>query len=116
MDLNKDQDQSSLLPDRPISWAELNRQVTKMNMELKIKCEQASKLALRCAKEQLELLKLYSPKLLQVIEELKDISASMDSSDRPNDINDIELRDNQVEPQLIKPQVEQQLIIKMTLK
>ncbi|EGI61743.1 hypothetical protein G5I_09971 [Acromyrmex echinatior] len=73
------------------------RQLNEAQMELKIRYEQASKLAIDCAKLQLEYLKLYKPQLLQILEELQDISASVDadSVDPPNDGDGIESRDNQ---------------------
>ncbi|KYM89086.1 hypothetical protein ALC53_02469 [Atta colombica] len=77
-----------------MSYEEMIRQLNEAQMELKIRYEQASKLAIDCAKLQLEYLKLYKPQLLQILEELRDISISADSVDPPND-GDIESRDNQ---------------------
>ncbi|XP_018339130.1 PREDICTED: uncharacterized protein LOC108746700 [Trachymyrmex septentrionalis] len=79
----------------PMSYEEIIRQLSEVQMELKIRYEQASKLAIDCAKLQLEYLKLYKPQLLQILEALQDISASADSVDPPNDGDGIESRDNQ---------------------
>ncbi|XP_011060608.1 PREDICTED: uncharacterized protein LOC105149714 [Acromyrmex echinatior] len=97
MDLNQDQGQSTPSTVMPMSYEEMIRQLNEAQMELKIRYEQASKLAIDCAKLQLEYLKLYKPQLLQILEELQDISASVDadSVDPPNDGDGIESRDNQ---------------------
>ncbi|XP_018059900.1 PREDICTED: uncharacterized protein LOC108694751 [Atta colombica] len=94
MDLKQDQNQSVPSTIMPMSYEEMIRQLNEAQMELKIRYEQASKLAIDCAKLQLEYLKLYKPQLLQILEELRDISISADSVDPPND-GDIESRDNQ---------------------
>ncbi|XP_012061878.1 PREDICTED: uncharacterized protein LOC105625147 [Atta cephalotes] len=95
MDLKQDQNQSVPSTVMPMSYEEMICQLNEAQMELKIRYEQASKLAIDCAKLQLEYLKLYKPQLLQILEELRDISVSADSVNPPNDGNGIESRDNQ---------------------
>ncbi|XP_011329119.1 uncharacterized protein LOC105274565 isoform X2 [Ooceraea biroi] len=56
-------------------------QVNKAQIILQTRLEQVSKLKIDCAKLQLELLKLYKPECLKILEELRDISASADSAD-----------------------------------
>ncbi|XP_036142898.1 uncharacterized protein LOC105835900 [Monomorium pharaonis] len=54
---------------------EMIRRISEAQMELKIKLEQVSRLRVDCAKLQLELLKLYKPQCLEILEALQDISA-----------------------------------------
>nr|XP_012230379.1 PREDICTED: uncharacterized protein LOC105676788 [Linepithema humile] len=56
-------------------------QLNKTHMELKIRLEQVSKLRIDCAKMQLELLKLYKPQCLEVLEMLLTISTPGNFSD-----------------------------------
>ncbi|KAL6260299.1 hypothetical protein P5V15_007831 [Pogonomyrmex californicus] len=60
------------------SYNEMIQQINEAQMQLKIRLEQVSKLRTDCAKLQLELLKLYKPECLEILEMLK-IFESVDS-------------------------------------
>ncbi|XP_011636006.1 uncharacterized protein LOC105426463 [Pogonomyrmex barbatus] len=77
------------------SYNEMIQQINEAQMQLKIRLEQVSKLRTDCAKLQLELLKLYKPECLEILEMLK-IFESVDSfgSNDDNVMKMIEKRDN----------------------
>ncbi|XP_011699359.1 PREDICTED: uncharacterized protein LOC105456771 [Wasmannia auropunctata] len=69
------------------SQEETIRQINEAQMELKIRLEQVSRLRIDCGRLQLELLKLYKPRCLGILEMLRDVSAPADgrSFDRNGD-------------------------------
>ncbi|KYN05150.1 hypothetical protein ALC62_03950 [Cyphomyrmex costatus] len=77
------------------SYEEIIRQINEAHMELKIRLEQVSRLRIDCAKLQLELLKLFKPQCLEILEVIRDISVPADFIDLNNG-DGIESRDNQV--------------------
>lgn len=56
------------------SYQEMIDEISKAQMELKIRLEQISKLRIDCARMQLELLKLYKPQCLEILEMLQTVS------------------------------------------
>ncbi|XP_018392898.1 PREDICTED: uncharacterized protein LOC108771969 [Cyphomyrmex costatus] len=76
------------------SYEEIIRQINEAHMELKIRLEQVSRLRIDCAKLQLELLKLFKPQCLEILEVIRDISVPADFIDLNNG-DGIESRDNQ---------------------
>ncbi|XP_072762970.1 uncharacterized protein [Anoplolepis gracilipes] len=56
------------------SHQEVLDEINKAQMELKIRLEQVSKLRVDCAKMELELLKLYKPRCLDILELLRIVS------------------------------------------
>ncbi|XP_050461001.1 uncharacterized protein LOC126856498 isoform X2 [Cataglyphis hispanica] len=73
---------------------EIFDQTNKAQMELKIRLEQVSKLRIDCARMQLELLKLYKPQCLEILESLQIVSepVSPPSNDDDDDEDTIGLR------------------------
>ncbi|KAH0950797.1 hypothetical protein HN011_007150 [Eciton burchellii] len=69
-------------------YQETAAQINKAQIELQIRLEQVSKLKIECTKLQLELLKLYRPRCLEILETLRDASASADPADRDDDKDD----------------------------
>ncbi|KAL0105009.1 hypothetical protein PUN28_016560 [Cardiocondyla obscurior] len=67
------------------SYEEMTRQLNDAQMELKMRLEQVSRLRVDCAKLQLELLRLYRPQCLEILETLQDNSGSGNSVDLNND-------------------------------
>ncbi|TGZ52122.1 Uncharacterized protein DBV15_07687 [Temnothorax longispinosus] len=74
------------------SFEETIRQTNEAQMQLKIRLEQVSRLRIDCAKLQLELLRLYRPQCLEILEMLQDISVPVDPFGRNGNI--VESRDN----------------------
>ncbi|XP_011877807.1 PREDICTED: uncharacterized protein LOC105567503 [Vollenhovia emeryi] len=74
------------------SYEETTARVNEAQMELKIRLEQVSRLRNDCARLQLELLRLYRPRCLEILELLQDVSEPVELSDRIRDA--AESRDN----------------------
>ncbi|XP_071571402.1 uncharacterized protein [Temnothorax nylanderi] len=70
----------------------LIHQINETQMKLKIRHEQVSRMRMDCAKLQLELMRLYRPQCLEILEMLQDVSVPVDPFDRNGDI--VESRDN----------------------
>ncbi|GAB1865776.1 hypothetical protein CAJAP_06855 [Camponotus japonicus] len=67
-------------------YQEMLDEISKAQMELKIKLEQISKLRIDCARMQLELLKLYKPQCLEILEMLQTVSEPGDPPGFDDDV------------------------------
>ncbi|XP_029672741.1 uncharacterized protein LOC115241223 isoform X1 [Formica exsecta] len=68
---------------------EMLDQINKAQMELKIRLEQVSKLRIDCARMQLELLKLYKPQCLEILESLRIVSEPAGPPGNDDDDEDV---------------------------
>ncbi|XP_019697189.1 uncharacterized protein LOC105183561 [Harpegnathos saltator] len=67
-------------------YEETIRRINQAQIELKVRLEQVSKLRVDCVILQLELLQLYKPQCLEILEMLRDVSAL--PPERPGDNGD----------------------------
>ncbi|XP_032678316.1 uncharacterized protein LOC116847429 isoform X2 [Odontomachus brunneus] len=77
------------------SHEEVIHQINKAQTELKIRLEQVSKLRIDCVKMQLNLLQLYKPQCLEILEMLRDISTPPEESCIFNDDDEVESCNNE---------------------